>query len=259
MESNPYQYSLTTRLKDRILFKMMDPQPGESILDVGCGLGFFVDFFSRSNARSFGIDLSHPSLVYVKRSIPGFFIRGSAMELPFETGTFDKILFTDVIEHLEDDRAAVMEISRVLKDNGEVVITTPFLGGRLTGGRLNRLFHDVPGAPEYHERDGYSLETLEDLLNECSMNLVEVKYSTFIVTELFIEVLKLFYHFVGKSQKEFASQADALEVNKSILFQIYRRFCFPIMLLICRAEEKLFGRFLKGHMILVKGRVKKAN
>ena len=51
--------------------------------------------------------------------------QGSITEIPFEAGRFDLVLATDVVEHVEDDRAAVAEVARVLEPGGIALFTVP--------------------------------------------------------------------------------------------------------------------------------------
>lgn len=252
---NPFRYSLTTRLKESLIFGLLGEIGREDrTLDLGCGLGYFSEIMADGGARVAGMDLSMDSLRGVKARIRGQFIRGSAQRLPFRDGVFTKVLFTDVIEHLEDDRSAVREIWRVSRDGAEVVITTAALEGILTGSRLNLLFHDRPGEPEYHYRPGYTARGMSELLGNEGIEVVDVGFSTVFLGELFIEGLKFAFSFI---KKDFSSQADALSVGDSWLFKIYRYLVFPPMYAIARLENLLLSPWLKGHIIVVKGVVRK--
>lgn len=51
--------------------------------------------------------------------------RGSAYELPFDEASFDTVLMTEVIEHLENAERAVKEADRMLRKGGRFFVTTP--------------------------------------------------------------------------------------------------------------------------------------
>lgn len=53
--------------------------------------------------------------------------QGSVYKLPFRDATFDSIYATELLEHLADPRGAVLEIHRVLRPNGKVLLTVPFI------------------------------------------------------------------------------------------------------------------------------------
>jgi len=230
--------------------KFLDPQPGERILDVGCGLGYFVSLMNQVGVTPYGVDFSIESVSLASRQTQGHYSSSSADALPFADDSFDKVLFTDVIEHLENDEGAVSEIARVAKDGATVVVSTPPLEGLLVGTRLNLLCHENPDMPEYHVRPGYKTKELVALLCKYGIEVEAVRYSTVLLGELFIEGLKVLYT-LRKGKLE--SQADAVDVTRSKLFKIYALIVFPVMFWVSKFEEKLLARFLKGHVVIVHG------
>lgn len=248
--TNTYAYSLHTRLKEPCVFELLEPRKGDFILDLGCGVGYFVAQFSKNGARGCGIDFDLDSLRDAKNNTQGLFLAGSATAIPFNDNAFKKILLTDVIEHIEDVEEAISELCRVADNQAVVVITSPCLEGLLNGTRLNRLFHNKKGTPEYHFRDGYTLEELKRLLERHNIKVTEVRYSTTFLGEVFMEITKLVLSFI---QKDFTSQASIQGINNSFLFKIYRYFVFPAIYGISRAEDILLSKLIKGHHIIVKG------
>jgi len=247
---NPYRFSLTTRLKQDWIMRFLDPQPGERVLDVGCGLGYFVGLMNERAVRPYAVDFSVESLKLGSKQTRGHYASCSAEALPFGDNSFDKILFTDVIEHLENDEGAVAEIARVARNGARVVVTTAPMEGLLTGTRLNLLCHDIPGTPEYHVRPGYKTDELAGLLGKHHIEVRQVAYTTVLLGELFIEGMKAVY---ALKNRNFHSQADLARMNDSALFQFYRFVVFPLMYAISKIEEKLLARFLKGHIVIVDG------
>jgi SAM-dependent methyltransferase len=116
------------------LIRRFAPFEGQTILDVGCGLGTYVRAFRRFSHKVHGVDLDAEKVVEAGRDLPHM-AQASAEELPFADGTFDLVLSHEVIEHVGDDRQAIAEAVRVLR--------RPSAAG--TGGRLvifapNRLY-----------------------------------------------------------------------------------------------------------------------
>ena len=72
-----------------------------------------------------GLDLSEDALRLCQEKNPGRMIKGDITRLPFPDGQADLVLATDVIEHVDDDRAAIQEIARVLKPGGTVLVAVP--------------------------------------------------------------------------------------------------------------------------------------
>lgn len=113
----------------RYLFRSMDIQPTDVVLDAGCGRGFFMKYVAElAPCRLVGIDLELPHLEIALDATRGKSIGvacGLIGELPFPDAFFDKVIFSEVLEHLPDDRGGLEEIKRVLKPGGLVYLTVP--------------------------------------------------------------------------------------------------------------------------------------
>ncbi|MCJ7700012.1 MAG: class I SAM-dependent methyltransferase [Anaerolineales bacterium] len=111
--------------------KMILKAAGERIrgrvLENGCGVGMYVQKLSTRAGSVIGLEYDFErSLEARQRSTQ---ITNAAGEgLPFEEGSFDLVLSHEVIEHVQDDRAALAEMVRVLKPGGRVVIFSPNRG-----------------------------------------------------------------------------------------------------------------------------------
>ena len=96
------------------------------ILDVGCGTGSDLTFFSQFG-KTVGLDLSPVAIDYChKRGFPNVKL-ANALSLPFSDNTFDVVALLDVLEHIDDDIAVLKEAHRVLKPGGIVIVTAPAL------------------------------------------------------------------------------------------------------------------------------------
>jgi len=119
-------------------FDTFDLQPGMSVLDMGCGAGRHAFECLRRGARVVAFDYSFTELEPVRdlfwamgeagevgaggESQP---IRGDALRLPFRTGSFDRIIASEVLEHLRNDTGALDELFRVLAPGGRIAVTVP--------------------------------------------------------------------------------------------------------------------------------------
>lgn len=99
---------------------------GKKFLEVGCGLGYFSNSANKLGAKVTGVDIG-PSLVKINKKLTpkGQFRVASASNLPFKDRSFDVLLSTEVIEHVDNQQKALKEMIRVLKKGGILVITTP--------------------------------------------------------------------------------------------------------------------------------------
>ncbi len=105
------------------------PEPPRSILDIGCGRGTLLEQLRNKlpDASLCGVDISTNTVDAARAR--GFDARVAdvSVGLPFPSAHFACVIFGEVIEHLVDPDAALRQISRVLADEGTLVVTTPNL------------------------------------------------------------------------------------------------------------------------------------
>ena len=94
------------------------------ILDAGCGSGRFMVELAQLGTVT-GVELSDTSVALARERQLGEVIAGSVLEMPFADGSFDLAVSLDVIEHLEDDLAALRELRRTVAPGGALLITVP--------------------------------------------------------------------------------------------------------------------------------------
>jgi len=131
LETTPYSH-LEEKVKFLdVLFEEKDFK-NKVVLDVGCGFGTLLIYALRKGAKTaYGIEISEEDLKTAKKYIKDEKIKlfqGSATNLPFEDNFFDTVVNTEVLEHIPIDTENMMfsEISRVLKKDGVVYLTTPY-------------------------------------------------------------------------------------------------------------------------------------
>ena len=248
LKNNPFHYSIATRIRNSYILKYLLPKPKDRILDIGCGVGYFAKLLSDHGCNVYGVDINPESVELCNSTIGNNFIVGNAELLEYSDECFDKILCSEVLEHLKDDLTAIQEIYRVLKPNGLVLITVPSTDG-VFGSKIKNIMHDHDG-PEKHEREGYSNKEIKDLLVKVGFKIEKTTYTMVFFTEMIMGMTKWAY---SKKEKEdhLESQADVFKVNDSIMFKLYKVF-FPLLLLIGIIDDILFSRILKGHMIVLK-------
>jgi SAM-dependent methyltransferase len=94
------------------------------ILDAGCGSGRNMVELARHGTVT-GVELADASVSLARERGAGEVIAGSVLEMPFEAESFDLAASLDVIEHLEDDLAALRELRRVVAPGGSLLVTVP--------------------------------------------------------------------------------------------------------------------------------------
>jgi ubiquinone/menaquinone biosynthesis C-methylase UbiE len=102
----------------------------DTLLDIGCGTGGVLVAARHKFKDTIGIDISLQRLVIAKKRFEELNLNvsllcGGAERLPFRNNWFDLIFAGDVIEHVKDQTASLMESRRVLKKDGILFIATP--------------------------------------------------------------------------------------------------------------------------------------
>lgn len=110
------------------VFSALNPRGSEKILEIGSGSGYYTKAIAKITNHLTVTELAKEYLKATERYNPypiDAYIYCSATKLPLNDNTFDKILITEVIEHIPEWNKALDEVRRVLKPGGIAVITTP--------------------------------------------------------------------------------------------------------------------------------------
>lgn len=94
------------------------------ILDVGCGTGKNLADLS-AHGHAVGLDSAHQALRYASGKNIRFLTQASCSDLPFAEKKFDLITSLDILEHLDNDVAALREFYRALKPGGYLLVSVP--------------------------------------------------------------------------------------------------------------------------------------
>ena len=100
------------------------PLEGKKILDVGCGIGTYLQAFKQFTDDLYGVEVDEKRAEKAKKVTPDIFVV-PAEKLPFENATFEVVFSHEVLEHVDDDRKAIEEALRVLKPGGYLIIFVP--------------------------------------------------------------------------------------------------------------------------------------
>lgn len=99
---------------------------GAHILDIGCGIGTYVDRFRALGSHAFGVDVDIDKLAQAARAKRLKLLSAAASEaLPFPDDYFDVVVLHEVIEHVADDNMTIREAHRVTRRNGRIIIFAP--------------------------------------------------------------------------------------------------------------------------------------
>ena len=140
-----------------INFDNLNINAGDLVLDVGCGegrhsIGLHVD----KEVNAVGMDLSKEDIKTAKSRIKDFTISdhnksscvfgaGDIQSLPFKDNTYDAVICSEVLEHLDSLGNAVFEIVRVLKPGGVLAVSVPRYLPELICWKLSSEYSQTPG------------------------------------------------------------------------------------------------------------------
>ena len=127
-ELMPVEGDVCFRRRCETILEWLDPQPGETVLDCGCGFGFTLNLLHvLTEAHLIGLDLQAVRLSDARDRLGDrvTLVQGSAQSLPFADNSLPKAVCSEVLEHLPDDASAAAELYRVLEPGGSLVVTVP--------------------------------------------------------------------------------------------------------------------------------------
>ncbi len=121
-----------------IRFDRLAIEPGARVLDVGAGFGRHAFEVARRGGAVVALDYAPDEVEQTRATIGAMLaageitadrfagvLRGDATRLPFDDGAFDVVITSEVLEHIQDDVAAIAEMVRVLRPGGSFAATVP--------------------------------------------------------------------------------------------------------------------------------------
>jgi len=163
-------------------------------LDAGCGDGHH--FTHVSSGKHIGIDSCAEFLQVARKRYPSApLMRGDVCNLPFRTGAFDRVVSMYLFEHLRNLPQVLLELRRVLKSNGELMVGVPAEGGLFytlgrwffMGRRMKKLFNiDYSHFMKIEHCNTYN-EIKEELSSH--FNVREIRYLPFLIPNMHLNAV----------------------------------------------------------------------
>ena len=165
-------------------YNLLGIEDDESILDVGCGHGRHSwEAHKRNGCHIYALDMEEESLIKTRHVLRlmdeeaksngnWFVIRGDALNLPFRDASFDKIICSEVLEHLPNDEQGIREIVRVLKESGTLAVSVPTYLTEAVYWRISKDYYNNPGG---HIRK-YKTQQLISLLSQNNLQIFAIRH-----------------------------------------------------------------------------------
>jgi ubiquinone/menaquinone biosynthesis C-methylase UbiE len=185
----------------------------KNILEIGFGTGDLLKLISLKNSSNVfvGIEISSIAVHNLKKERPTLLLCcGSAENLPFLSNSFDVIIASHVLEHVERDESAVSEIARILKVAGIAIVAVP-------------IYTDS----SLHYRH-YTVKSLELLFKRYNLDLIYIKPHNSILTKLIDKIIAIFFPRYPKN--------GAMHVN-DLIKKIYYNAFVPFRLALDRIDD----------------------
>lgn len=172
----PYKrFFYGTRLQT--VLRALEAEPGDRILDVGCGSGLYTRELAQRGAKLTATEFAPASLAQAQRNVGELsadvdFRLEDAQSLTVPDSSFDKVLLTEVVEHVPRPDRAIAEAARVLRPGGLLVVSTPSrfsplnlaygLKRRIRGYAFNEHIHEfTPSSFRRLVEEQLEVETME--------------------------------------------------------------------------------------------------
>ena len=108
------------------------PKIGVSrLLDVGCGTAELSENLFNRGFNVIALDLGFDSIKRAflklrKKNLNFSFIQGDIYRLPYEDSSFDAVVASEILEHLEKPQDALKEVARIVRPGGYFIVSTPY-------------------------------------------------------------------------------------------------------------------------------------
>lgn len=209
------------RILETILLREMPSSSAQNVLSVGCGpaegLEWLVPFAGQDGMVT-GLDVDPAHGADVSAQVK--FVAGTMETVSFAKASFDVVLALDVLEHMEDDLAALQEAIRPLKADGLLIITVPalpFLWGRqdIVSGHWRR----------------YTRKSITPLLRRAGLTHYKISYFNTLLFPV-VSAIRAARRLLGTADRERSDFADGrpgmLNSALSWLFGLERYLVFRV-------------------------------
>jgi ubiquinone/menaquinone biosynthesis C-methylase UbiE len=177
---------LQLRLRSKKIMNNIPVSPS-NVLDAGFGSGVYSLTLGNRAEVIVGIDNNNRKVNFIKKQAKFSSVQFEEMDLTylaFSNSSFDLVLCSDVLEHVQNDELAFSELARVLKPNGMLILTVPLLS--CGNEKIHRRFR--------HERGGYSTKEIFKLCSNNGLTIEKVEFYSYRLSDLLSTISSQIQH-----------------------------------------------------------------
>jgi len=165
-DKNRLDIKCKNRLKEILYLKKSG-----KVLDIGCGDGYFLNYLKQNGWQVNGIEISEFAARKIKEKYDIDIFCGELSQAGYPDEYFDVVSLFEVLEHLPDPAEALLEVQRIIKKTGLLIMTVPNFDSlqRLLFGKYWHII-DPPRHLFY-----FSRTTIDTILKKCNFGLFTIK------------------------------------------------------------------------------------
>lgn len=220
-------------------------------LDIGADNGVISYLLRDRGGHWSSADLDDEVVESIRTMVGDEVYRLDGGRTPFEDNTFDLVVIIDFLEHIHNDKAFVDELSRILKEDGTLIVNVPHFKPRSPIRKL-RLMVGLTDEKHGHVRPGYTIPGLAEVLAPEFHVQDRHTYSRFFV-ELFDVAVSLYFDRAKKghaSSKGNVVTGDDMQ-KRARQFKLFS-VIYPVVAFLQVLDRLLF--FTAGYSLIVKAK-----
>lgn len=250
-------HSFKKREKIQIIKEILKDNDNNFCFELGSAKGTLSYVLRELRGNWISADMDWINAVATKYAINDNVLLVNPLKLPFKNKMFDVVVCIDFLEHINEDEECLKELSRIIKLNGKIIVSTPTIGSRLILNKIKR-FIGLTKEKYGHVREGYTKDKLIYLLTTANFSVDKIYYYSYFLTECIEMVLNRIYIMMNKDREKkrdgFISPTNITEFQKhKTAFKIFK-FFYPILWWVSRLDYLL--KFLGAYAIIIEGKSK---
>jgi arsenite methyltransferase len=202
----------------RQYFELFRVNPGELILDVGCGTGanaMALLTHNQGKCRVVGLDNSEPMLAIGRKNLESFsygsnmsFEVGDGHEIPFPDGHFDAAMIIQVLEYSKEPIRMLTEVKRVLRKGGRLFVADTDWDTVVWNSNQKDRTREIVRLWADHEADGWQGRKIPQYLKEAGFSSLEG--GVFVITESSFGENDYCYNFTARIMRDYLVRSEKM-------------------------------------------------